>query len=154
MAKQATARSDTFGSILDRPATEFDRPPPMPVGTYVCMVKGEPRRDKSTKKGTEYIEFNLQFLEAGEDVDANELKALGGIKEKQMKLTFYITDNSGYRCQEFLRDDLGIDIEGQSLWDAAQEAKGQSCLVTIRQKPRDDGKGMFSEIGGTAPVGE
>ena len=160
MAKAAVKETPNFGSILDKPASEAERPPAMPAGTYLGVVQGLPRKDKSSKKQTDFIEYNIKLLkpyenEDGEtDVDADELKAMGGIKDKEMKLTFYITEKSEYRHKEFLEDDLGLDIEGKSHWEAAQEAAGQQLLVFVKQTPREDGKGMFSEIAKTMPVGE
>lgn len=160
MAKAAIVTTPNFGSILDRPASDFERPVPLPAGTYLAVIQGLPRRDKSTKKQTDYIEYNVKFLKPFEnddgetDVDLDELKTMGGCKDKEMKLTFYITEKAGYRHSEFLADDIGIELEGKSQWEAAQEAAGQQLLVFVKQVPREDGKGMFSEIAKTAPVGE
>ncbi len=150
----------TFQSILDAPATDSVRPPAMPAGTYLCLVKGLPRRDKSTKKGTDFIEYTIQFVapyinaEGESDVDAEQLAEFGEVKGKDMRLTFYMTEASAYRHREFLENDLKLDCEGKSHWAAAQEAPGSQFLASIRQKARDDGKGVYSEIGSTAPVGE
>jgi len=147
-----------FASILDAPATESVRPPALPAGPYVTIVQGLPRRDKSTKKGTDYIEYTVGFLQAyfnesGEsEVDAQALEEFGDVTGKTMKLTFYMTEASAYRHTEFLTNDLGIDMEGKSHWEGAQEAPGNQFISFIKQKPRDDGKGVFSEIASTAPL--
>ena len=70
MAKEATARATTFESILDRPSAEIDRTvKPLPVGSYVAIVQGQPRIDKSSKKQTEFSEYTMKLLEAKDDVD-------------------------------------------------------------------------------------
>ena len=148
----------TFASILDAPATDSVRPPAMPAGSYLAMVKGLPRRDKSSKKGTDFIEYTLAFITAlqGEDgpldVDPQALEEFGEVQGKEMKLTFYMTENSAYRHREFCENDLQMDCEGKSHWELAQEAPGHQVVVHVRQKPREDGKGLFSEIASTAPV--
>lgn len=152
---------NSFSSILDRPATDFDRPPPLPVGQYLTVIAGLPRKDKSSKKGTDYVEFALKFIIAvdGDDgqptVDPDalaEYEQLCKLADTTRNLTFYITEKSGYRFREFLEDDLEIDLNGKTLWEAAQEAVNSQVIVSIRQKPRDDGKGMFDEIAATAPA--
>ena len=150
--------SDTFSSILDAPATDAVRPPTLPAGHYIAMIKGLPRKDKSSKKGTDSIEYGVSFLEPYTDADGNTdidptaLEEFGSDAGKEMKLTFYITENSAYRHREFLENDLRLEIDGLSHWEAAQEAPGAQFVAFVRHKARDDGKGVFAEIGNTAPV--
>ena len=86
MAKPQT--KPQFASVLDMPASDIERPKPLPVGSYVCVVQGQPRIDKSAKKQTEFVEYTLKLLEALDDVDADGLEAVGGIKDKTTKVTF------------------------------------------------------------------
>ena len=81
-----------FGAILDRPANEIQRPKPLPVGTYVCVVVGLPREDKSTKKGTEFVEFTMRPIEASTDIDEDDLKAMGGLENKTLRVTFWLVE--------------------------------------------------------------
>lgn len=148
----------SFSSILDAPATDAVRPPTLPVGHYIAMIKGLPRKDKSTKKGTDFIEYKVSFIEpfydaeGNSDIDAQALEEFGAVQGKEMNLTFYLTENSAYRHREFLENDLRLDIDGKSHWEAAQEAPGSQFIAGIRHKARDDGKGIFAEIGSTAPL--
>src|SRR6185437_1001481 len=48
---------NSFSYILDKPATEIDRPKPLPVGTYTWSIQGLPKHDKSREKQTPYVEF-------------------------------------------------------------------------------------------------
>lgn len=149
---------NSFSSILDAPATESVRPPALPAGHYVALIKGLPRKDKSSKKGTDFIEYTCAILspytdaEGNCDIDPQALEEFGEVAGKELRLTFYFTENSAYRHTEFLTNDLRLEIEGMSHWEAAQQAPGSQFLVQVRQKPRDDGKGVFSEIGNTAPL--
>ena len=68
-----------FGALLDKPASEIERPKPLPQGGYICTVKGLPKFDKSSKKQTEFVEFTLQPVEAMEDVDQEALASMGGL---------------------------------------------------------------------------
>jgi hypothetical protein len=145
--------TSSFSSILDRPASEAERPPAFPAGDYICVIKGLPRKDKSTKKGTDFIEYTLQPVSAVEGtVDEDALKQFGSFVDKILLLTFYITEKSAFRHKEFLADDLGLDIEDESHWEAAQKTQGVQVLVHIKHRATEDGKGVFHEIVGTAPV--
>ncbi len=82
-----TQTSPNFGALLDKPASDVERPKPLPQGSYHCIVKGLPRFDKSSKKFTEFVEFTLQPTSAGEDVDEEDLEAMGGIANKTIRAT-------------------------------------------------------------------
>lgn len=147
----------SFSSILDRPASEVNRPPTLPVGHYVAVIQGLPRRDKSTKKGTEYVEFTCKVQSALDDVDEKDLKTYqsvsGPVSDAVMKLTFYMTEKSAYRLKDFVLDDLQLEIpDNMDLWSACQETGGAQFTLQIAHKPTQDGKGVFAEIASTGPV--
>ena len=50
-----------FEDILDKPATEIDRPKPLPIGEYVWTIQGLPRYDKSKEKQTPFYEFTCKL---------------------------------------------------------------------------------------------
>lgn len=43
-----------FTSILNKPMAETERPKPLPVGTYLCMVQGQPEFGESNQKKTPF----------------------------------------------------------------------------------------------------
>jgi hypothetical protein len=137
-----------FGSLLDTNADEIERPKPMPEGSYLWRVTGLPRFDKSSKKQTEFAEFTLTCIAAGEDVDAVELEALGGIKDKTQRATFYITEKSLYRLKEFLQH-CGIEVEGRSLREAIEDAPNCEVGAYIRHEASDDGETIYANLGKT-----
>jgi len=146
-----------FGAILDRPSTEIERPKPLPVGTYVCVVKGLPRQDKSARKGTEFVEFTLQPLgiyenENGEtDVDPDELAAMGGFEKRTIRATYYLTEDAIWRLKSFL-DDLGIEEGDKSLRQRISESPGHQVLAVIAHQASDDGQNIYANLKSTAPV--
>lgn len=141
-----------FGAILDKPSSEVSRPPPLPVGEYVVVLQGLPKLDKTSKKQTEFCEFTVKFLQALDSVDADALAEVGGITDKERRLTFYLTDKSAYRLKEFMVNDLQIEEEGKTLRQMLDETPGRQFIVTIKHTATDDGKGVFDEITSTAPV--
>jgi len=152
-----------FGSILDRPSNEVERPKPVPQGTYACVVKGQPRYDKSSKKQTEFVEFTLQPISAGEDVDQEALdawskKASGetrNLSDTTFRATYYITEDSVWRLKKFLQD-LGIeedeDGETKSLRQMIEEAPGRQVNAFMKHRASEDGQSVFAELANTAPA--
>ena len=151
--------SPNFGTILDKPASEIERHKPLPQRSYVCVIKGLPRYDKSTKKQTEFAEFILQPLQAMDDVDEEALKAFflredgtsRTLADVQTKLTFYLTENSVYRLKDFLIDDLGIE-EQESLRPMMDQTPGCQCVMHIKHTTSEDGKSIYANVSSTAPV--
>lgn len=141
--------SPNFGSVLDKPSNEIERPRPAPQGSYLCTINGMPRFDKSAKKQTEFVEFSLRPIQAMEDVDEDALKEWGGLADKTFKHTFYLTENSVYRLKEFLIQDLEID-EQDTLRPMIDETPGKQCLVTIKHTASDDGKSVYANVASTA----
>ena len=148
MAKAAQALN--FGSILDRAPSEIEKPKPLPQGSYITQIVGQPRFDKSTKKQTEYVEFTHKLLAAQEDVDEDELKALGGVKDKVMKNTFYLTEGAAWRLKEFL-EHCGID-EADSLREMIEETPGKQVGIFINHEASQDGTSVFARVGKTFVV--
>ncbi len=167
MAKAAQAAS-TFKSILDRPMTAVERPKPLPVGTYLCTVKGEPKFDKSSRKGTDFVEFQLvpqspATDESGDnlDVDADDLKEALTKKDgtkvplnsKAIRATYYLTEEALYRLKDFLTH-LGFDPDDEDadMSRLCHEAAGCQVLASLKHRTSEDGKSTFAELAGTAKV--
>lgn len=144
--------SPNFSALLNKPMTEVERPKPLPQGSYTCVVKGLPRYDKSSKKQTDFVEFILQPLAAGEDVDDEALQAMGGFVNKTIKATYYLTEDSLFRLKDFLTH-LGIEEEG-NFTQAIDQTPGKQVIAFIKHRASEDGQSVFAELGKTAPVGE
>mgnify|MGYP001593996052 CR=1 FL=1 len=144
----------TFSSILNRPSKEAKRPPPLPTGTYVWIIKGMPESGKSSKKQTPFWKFIVVPQQSLDDVDEDQLKECGGLADKSGELTFYDTEKAGYRLIEFMRDDLGIDDDnGEKLGLAMiDETPNKQFLGHVKHTPSADGKGIRWEIDQTAPL--
>ena len=141
-----------FGALLDKPSSEVEKPKPLPQGSYTCVVQGLPKFDKSTKKGTEYVEFTLKVLAAGEDVDQDELKLMGGIQDKTIRDTYYITENALWRLKEFLVNAGIEEDDDKSLRQMIEETPGCQIIVHIKHTASQDGSSVFANVGSTAPV--
>jgi hypothetical protein len=151
----------TFSSILDRPSSEIERPKPLPPGTYLFLVEGQPRFDKSTKKQTDFVEFTARILQPGNDVDPAAMAEVPGgtAVGKTMKLTFYLTEDAVFRLINkdgtgFLNH-LGIEV-GPPLGQLISEAPGRQFWGTVKHRSVENQQtgevSIFSEIGSTAKV--
>ncbi len=145
-----TQTSPNFGALLDKPASDVERPKPLPQGSYHCIVKGLPRFDKSSKKFTEFVEFTLQPTSAGEDVDEEDLEAMGGIANKTIRATYYITEDALWRLKDFLGH-CGIEEDG-SLRNMIDQTPNCEVIAFIKHRASEDGQAVFAELAKTAPV--
>lgn len=139
-----------FASILDEAPTEINRPKPLPVGTYLCVVQGQPVYDKSNKKGTPFVEFTLRPISAEEDVDADDLAEMGGIGDKTIKATFYLIDGAAFRLDEF-HQHCGIDINEPASRRSRNEAiVNAQVRAVIKHEMSQDATQSFARLARTA----
>lgn len=143
---------------------KVDRPKPVPVGTYLAKIVGQPERGTSEKKGTPFIRFAGEFIEAQDDVDEDDLqewKAREDGSERTLKgtslpkngLTFYTTPDAIWRLDKFF-EDLGILEKGKSRNDIAEDAIGREFIVNINHTSSDDGEATYANVKSTAPVND
>lgn len=141
-----------FASILDEEPTEVSAPAPLPQGTYIAIVAGPGRYDKSTKKGTDFVEFNLRPTEAEEDVDPDELEAAGGLDGKTIKATFWLTDEAKFMLDQF-HEHCGLDLsEPASRRTRNDEIVNAQVRVFVKHEPSQDGTRIFARFNRSLPM--
>lgn len=164
----AKAPPRQFSSILDKSSKDVDRTIKVPpVGTYLFVVQGLPRIDKSAKKKTEYSEYTLKFMEATDDVNEEDLDkyltSSNGDKarlvDKTIKVKFYHTEDALGRLVSFLDHLDGLDKEAalevdESIRQRMSEVAGKQVFGHIRHTASDDGERVYAEVNSTAPVTE
>ena len=155
-----------FESILDKPATEIDKPKPLPVGEYAWTIQGLPRYDKSKEKQTPFYEFTCKCNGALESVDEEALnewaaKADGTMRQLTdvtRRLTFYITEDSVYRLQEFLAHckatEAAVEALGQDVTTRQTIDYVANCqfVGSITHQASNDGTRIYDNIDKTAPI--
>lgn len=137
-----------FQSILDEAPDEVVRPKPLPVGTYTFVV-GPPTYDKSAKKGTPLVSFMLRAIAAGEDVDDQDLEAMGGLEGKTIRHTFYITEDAVYRLDEFHEHcglDLSDTVSRRTRNDEVVNTQVRGYVGHRQADPQDPNSPIFAEI--------
>jgi hypothetical protein len=152
MAKQVASKPATMEDILERQITDFEPPRPIPPGDYTFVIEGQPRQDKSSQRQTLFYEYRCRPLAAMESVDAQALAEAGGLENKSLRLTFYITNDSGYRLTDFLQNTLGLDVTGMKVSQAVGEAVGCQFIGHVTHQTSRDGTRVFANIDDYAPV--
>jgi hypothetical protein len=141
-----------FASILDESPDEVHAPQPIPQGTYICVVAGAPVYDKSSKKGTPYVEFTLRPLSAEADVDESELEDVGGLDGKTLRATFYLTEDAVYRLDEF-HTHCGLDLsDGQSRRSRNDAIMNAEVRCFVKHETSNDGTRIFARFNRSLPM--
>ena len=136
------ASSPNFASILDEVHDKVEMPKSLPEGIYLALVAGPPRYDKSKKKGTPFVEWPLRITEAieppksmtEEEFEA-AVEAAGGLDDKMMNFTIYLTDKNAYRLEQ-LHEHCGINLAKNKLSRRAlnENIVNSEVLVTIEHQ--------------------
>lgn len=138
-----------FASILDESPTEVVFPPPLPVGTYLCIV-GQPEDVISSEKKTPGIKFPLRPVGCMEDVDAEALNEIGGLDGKMLSTTFWITEESKTFMDEF-HENCGLDLsEPLSRRMRNQEVINCQVLAVVTHRMNRENTRAFPEVKRTA----
>jgi hypothetical protein len=138
-----------FQDLLDKKMDDIEKPKPLPVGSYICMVDGAPEITTIGQKQTDAIIFKMKVMQAGEDVNTDLLEEAGGVGNKTLRLTQFLTEDSLHRVKRFLNEHLEIDAD-LSVRAAIAEAPGRTCICVVKHRPSQDGQDLYAEIASTA----
>lgn len=148
-----------FGEILNKKATEVEKPPIPPQGTYRFTVTKVPEATESSSGEWDILNFQCQAVEPMDNVDMDDYN--GEVSGIRLRKSFLFNKNdevefqrTEYNLRTFLVNHLGLD-EDLSLSELLNESKGAEFLgdVTWREDNREGMEGEFqADIGRTAPV--
>jgi hypothetical protein len=148
-----------FTSVLNKVADTVEKPKPIPVGTYLAVVQGVPAQKTVKVQGEDrlILSFKTKLMSAREDVDADQLSALGDITALPplSKDIWVDTQQGEFELREFLARSLVIESSGKTLGEMCGEAPGRQFLVTVKHRPFTDKNGqpdIAAEIGSTAAL--
>lgn len=134
-----------FSKILQKQATEIEKPKPLPVGTYLCNNPQLPKFVAVGKNETPCAEFGLVILAPQDDVDPEGLSAYGDVRGKNIRHRMFLTEGTEYRTKEELKNAFGADENG-TLGQMFNETINRQVLVTVKHRPSDDGTEMYHEV--------
>ncbi len=117
-------KNATIGSI--------EKPKPYPEGSYVALIAGIEYGETKSEKKTPYARLNLKLVQALSDVKPEELAAYGDIAGKSVRLDFYLTEDALFRLQDFILEDMGLDMKGQTLDQALPQIINNQVGIHIK----------------------
>lgn len=143
----------SFESILDTPATEVERPKPLPAGTYTVVVKGLPEYGESSQKKTPFVRFTYSVVASGDDVDEDDLREWATMKDgtvrslqsATLKDTYYTTPDALFRLTDTM-ENMGIDLEGKTTRQCIDETPNAQLDIFVGHRASEDGQQIFAEV--------
>ncbi len=149
-----------FTDVLNTQADLIERPKPLPIGSYICIVAGLPEYTvRSTKNGdSQTITYKLKPIAAKEDVDESSLHEFGGIAaaptfthtiwlggtaEEQTRNLFRLKDFVGH---------CGQAISGVSAKTMAESVVNTQVGIAVTHRPAPDGSAIYAEVKRTFAV--
>lgn len=131
-------------NLLGKRTSEIEKPKPLPIGNYGWLIKGHEIVESSQKK-TPGVQFTVQPFEAKDDVDEDLLAEVKDPFQRNMRMTFWITEDSLWRLKEFL-EMLGLGGNDESLEELIPETTGQQFIAKVRHEPSQDGKDQIPKV--------
>ena len=136
----------SFQDLLSKSVDTVKRPPALPEGTYEVLIKAHAFGESSQKK-TPQVEYELQLMGTGLDVDKERLEtALDGkaLSERSIRDQFYITEKALPRLREFL-ERAGVNIVGRPFTQCIPEAIGRRIKIFVKQEA-GEGEAIFNKV--------
>lgn len=136
-----------FKDLLRKPLDDIERPKPIPSGTWRGIVKNWEPFESSQQK-TPGLRFFIQPTGPGDDLDPAELVNVDLTKLRQMRIDFWLTDDSIYRLKDFM-ESCGVATTGRLLAEALPDLANAEVLLFVKQQQRNDrdGKPQYDSHG-------
>lgn len=149
-----------FKSIANKKLSDIERPPLIPVGTYLWMISKLPETTTSPDEKWDYVDFTLKCVAPTEEVDQEQIAAFGDITKVTMRHRFIFDkndkaafDRTQFNLRRFLEEHVKCATPDMGLGEAMNASINNQVLASIVWRPdRNDAEVMFVNIGRTAPV--
>ena len=133
-----------FKSLLKRPADSFERPKPLPPGTYNGVIAQREFLESREKK-TPYVRFSVKINSPGEGIDPAQLEGVD-LSKKSLRKDFFITEDATYRLTEFANS-CDVPTAGRGLDEVIEDLVNKPVLVEVTTRPSDrDPQEFFNDI--------
>lgn len=138
----------SYKDLMAKRTEEVKAPKAMPVGTFTFLILRH-EIGQSRKKKTDQVEFFVRPVSFEADVDEGEIKEVPNWQQREMRKTFYITENALHRLRDFFVTVLGPDAEGRSLEECLPMTTNRTFKAYVTQRPAEDGN-IYNDIGDVA----
>jgi hypothetical protein len=148
-----------FAEALNVKLDEIKRPPLPPRGHYVWKITKLPEMGKMKNGEYDTVTFTCSAISPGEDVDTDQLREFGGVKNVTTIHRFLFDNNdktklqrSLFNMKNFLTEHVKIDVGADaSLKELLNSATGGTFLGELKYRPDPDNPEiMYVEMGKTA----
>lgn len=134
-----------FTEILSRKIEEVEKPKPLPVGQYLWSIPNLFEQDEIGENKTPALVWKVRCVAPQSDVDMQAFQESGNAKDRDMRVTFYLSEDALWRLRDFLKK-LGIEEGGKSFDEAAAAATGRMFYATVKHRWNKDKTQLFGEV--------
>lgn len=128
----------SYKDLLKQRSVDIKPPKPIPSGPYVAQIRNYEFTTRGEKR-TECVAFNLTLLEAGDEVDQEELaNAAEEVKRAKPQIRKFLTPDSIFILNKFLLETLGIEQGEKSLEEMLAESINKKVVLVYQQQPAKD----------------
>lgn len=145
-----------FTEALNEKATDVEKPPVLPVGTYVWTVIKEPKVSQTASGEWTVVEFPVKSVSADTDVDEDELAEYGNPAGAIARVAFMSPTDPDreaeqktalWRIKNFLGDILQVDCADDATISEMMAASPHcQFYATVAHRMADDGEQVFIDL--------
>jgi hypothetical protein len=140
----------TFEELANVRAGDVKPPVNLPAGHYEVMVDGAMTPHKAAKSGNIAMRFPVSILEAGDDVDQEELARATenkSLADRKFNMDFWMSPDARYRFTNFARSVLPEFDENLTLPQLAEQIVENKVRFTAELKYEADTDGKVDDEG-------
>ena len=134
-----------FSSLLSLDASKVEKPKPLPVGTYDCLIE-KYELGESTNNKTPFCKVHLNVIAAGPDVDTDALADIGDFTKKKLNVTYWLTPDTLHRFKDLFENVLGMDITGKTFDELLPNLQGNPVKAEVIHQPSKDGESVYANV--------
>lgn len=126
----------SFADLAQTRVGDVERPKPLPEGHYQGVMTG-PFKEHKAKSGNFAARFQFKITAPGEDIDADELAASGGIPDKEFTVDYWMSPDARWRFTEFGKSMGGSD--SMNLIELAEHIAtcGEPFTFEVKHRPNE-----------------
>lgn len=151
-----------FADALNTNAGSIERPPLIPVGTYIAVVSKVPSMETIGDGKWDVLDFQMRLQAAQDDVDQDDLAAYGGLGPQSVlrqRFMFAKEDEAAFKrtlfnLKRFLTEHLQIENDDSTpLKQLIDSSVNHQCLAYVKWRAdKNDPELFYNEIAKTAPI--
>lgn len=151
-----------FASIANTKIEDVKKPPLPPIGHYVFQIIKVPESTKNKDETWEFMTYQVVAVEAGPDVEPDDLQNYGPLKNIRLRkqFMFNLEDETSAlaevnKMKNFLEKHVQCAEPSMSLKEAMAASVNQRFQGELKWRAdKNDPEVMYAEIGKTSPIAD